>query len=498
MELQQAITQFKRLQKEKRAYAHAIDIIFTDGVTAASERSWEGRASVLEVLNARAREIFINDEVGMLLSFLREHIDELDEVTAREVTVLSRQYDRICKIPAEEYVAFKVLVSEAEAVWPKAKNTADFALFEPYLEQIVAYNRRFAAYIAPDKPPYDALLDDFEYGMTGEELDRFMALLKERLLPLIAEISALPQEKDPFAGMHFDLEKQKELSAWLMEKMGLDRSFAVLSTSEHPFSTAFHRNDVRMTTHYYEEDFRLSMYSVIHEGGHSLYEHNIDESLMQSALGHGESAGLHESQSRFYENYIGKSKEFIAFVLPKLRELFPEQFAGVTAERLYRSVNQVRSGPLRLDADELTYPIHILIRYEMEKRMIDGTLSVHEVPQEWNRLYRKYLGVEVPDDGKGVLQDCHWSDGGFGYFPTYALGSAYGAQMYRAMQEDLDVSSAVASGDLAPVTAWLKEHIHRFGYRYDPAELVRRACGDFDPSSYVAYLEEKFRRIYGI
>lgn len=498
MELNIAVERLKKLQKERRAYRHALDIVFTDGVTAAPEKSWEGREAILEVLNARVREIFINDEVGALLSFLREHIGELDEITAREVTILSREYDRVCRIPADEYIQFKVLVGQAEAIWPKAKTTSDFELFAPYLERIVETNRRFAGYIAPEKVPYDALLDDFEYGMSSQTLDKFMELLKQRLLPLIAKINTVPQIEDPFAGMTFDLEAQKKLSHYLMELMGLDESFVTLSTSEHPFSTAFHRNDVRMTTHYYEDDFQPSMYSVIHEGGHSLYEHNIDDSLMGSVLGHGESAGLHESQSRFYENYIGKSREFISLVLPKLKELFPAQFKDITDDELYRVINRVQPGALRLDADELTYPFHILIRYELEKRMIDGTLAVRDVPQEWNRLYKEYLGVDVPDDGKGVLQDCHWSDGGFGYFPTYALGSAYGAQMYQAMNRGVDVRGTVARGELATVTAWLKEHVHRCGYLYDPAEAVRQACGEFDPIHYVNYLEEKFSAIYGI
>ena len=284
-----------------------------------------------------------------------------------------------------------------------------------------------------------------------------------------------------------------------MEVMGLDRNYCGIAETEHPFTTNFNNKDVRITTHYYENDLVSSMYSVIHEGGHALYELGADDCYNFTVLQGGVSMGIHESQSRFYENIIGRSHAFIHAIFPKVKELFPEQLADVDEAMFYRAVNKAQPSLIRTAADELTYANHIMIRYELEKQLIGGTLEVKDVPAAWNRLYKEYLGVDVPNDTMGCLQDTHWAGGMIGYFPSYALGSAYGAQMLVKMQEDLgDVYTDVAKGDLSKVTAWLKEHIHCHASFKKPGALFEEVCGKFDATYYTDYLTKKFTELYNL
>ena len=280
--------------------------------------------------------------------------------------------------------------------------------------------------------------------------------------------------------------------------MGLDRSHCTIGETEHPYTLEFNNKDVRITTHYHEDNMDFSMYSVIHEGGHAKYELGIADELQYTCLAGGVSMGVHESQSRFYENLIGRSLPFIQAVFPKMKEFFPEQLAGVTAEQFYRAVNKAQPSLIRTEADELTYCLHVMVRYEIEKQLIGGTLAVKDVPETWNRLYKEYLGVDVPDDSQGCLQDSHWSGGSFGYFPSYALGSAYGAQMLRNMEQDMDVWGPVSKGDLSGVSAWLGEKVHRHGGLMEPADVVKNACGPFDPTVFADYLEKKYSQLYAL
>jgi carboxypeptidase Taq len=311
--------------------------------------------------------------------------------------------------------------------------------------------------------------------------------------------AARPQPRTDFLHRTYPVERQRAFSGRVMALMGLDRGRCGIAETEHPFTDGSNKWDVRITTHYHEDDLASSLYSVVHEGGHALYEMGVDDALQFTVLGGGSTMGIHESQSRFYENLIGRSEPFCRALFPIAAELFPEQLADVTEEEFYRAVNQSSPSLIRTEADELTYPMHILVRYEMERRMIGGEVSVKELPALWRELYREYLGVEVPSDREGILQDSHWSGGAFGYFPSYALGSAYGVQMLEAMEREVSVWDAVAAGDLSPVTAWLRERIHRHGKLLRPAELLRSAGVDpFRPECYTDYLKRKFTAIYGL
>ena len=497
--VQQAVNAMKKLQQTQAAYNHALGVLYLDATTAAPSDTWEGRGKTMEIMSQITYDLSANPENGELFSFLEENSDQLDAQTRRELEVLRKNYDQLFKIPAQEYVEYNVLVNDAQAIWEKAKNTDDFALFAPYLEKIVAFNQKFAGYYDPEKLPYDALLNEYEEGINMQTLDAFFAQLRAVIVPLIAKIQRAQPIGDGFLFKHYPVAVQRQFSDYLMEVMGMDRSHCGIAETEHPYTTNFNNKDVRITTHYHEDNLVSSMFSVIHEGGHALYELGADDCYNYTALSGGVSMGIHESQSRFYENIIGRSEAFVRAIFPKAKELFPEQLAGVDAAMFYRAINKAEPGLIRTEADELTYALHVMVRYEIEKQLIGGTLAVKDVPAEWKRLYKEYLGVDVPNDAKGCLQDSHWSGGAIGYFPSYALGSAYGPQLLKKMEEDLgDIWVDVEKGDLSRVTGWLKEHIHRHASFIKPGALFESVCGKFDATYYTDYLTEKYTRLYNL
>ena len=444
MELKQALEQLASLQTKMYAFRCASSSLYLDSVTVAPSDTAQGRGVALGVLAGEQHKLMTDPAVGELLDFLDAHSGELDQLQRRQVEELARSYRQLQRIPADEYMAYAQLTNKASDVWHKAKENNDFAAFQPLLEQLVDVNRRFASYYDPDKAPYDALLNEYERGVDSVYLDRFFAVVRERLVPVIHAIGDREQPDDSFLHRHYPVESQRRFSDYLMDVLGLDRAHCTIGETEHPFTLEFNNKDVRITTHYNEDNMASSMYSVIHEGGHARYELNIADEVQYTCLSGGVSMGVHESQSRFYENIIGRSRPFIQAVFPKLQEFFPQQLCDVTEEQFYRAVNKAQPSLIRIEADELTYCLHIMVRYEIEKQLIGGTLAVKDVPETWNRLYKEYLGVDVPDDKHGCLQDSHWSGGSFGYFPSYALGSAYGAQMLRNMEKEIDVWGPVS------------------------------------------------------
>ena len=498
MELKQALEQLASLQTKMYAFRCASSSLYLDSVTVAPSDTAQGRGVALGVLAGEQHKLMTDPAVGELLDFLDAHSGELDQLQRRQVEELTRSYRQLQRIPADEYMAYAQLTNKASDVWHKAKENNDFAAFQPLLEQLVDVNRRFASYYDPDKAPYDALLNEYERGVDSVYLDRFFAVVRERLVPVIHAIGDREQPDDSFLHRHYPVESQRRFSDYLMDVLGLDRAHCTIGETEHPFTLEFNNKDVRITTHYNEDNMASSMYSVIHEGGHARYELNIADEVQYTCLSGGVSMGVHESQSRFYENIIGRSRPFIQAVFPKLQEFFPQQLCDVTEEQFYRAVNKAQPSLIRIEADELTYCLHIMVRYEIVKQLIGGTLAVKDVPETWNRLYKEYLGVDVPDDKHGCLQDSHWSGGSFGYFPSYALGSAYGAQMLRNMEKEIDVWGPVSRGDLSGVSGWLKERVHQFGGLLTPAEVVQNACGSFDPTVYTDYLANKYSQLYGL
>ena len=494
----ESMRRLRQLEKELYAYNYAIALIDVDEATVAPTESGEGRGEALGVLAGEVSRRLAASELPALLDAV--DAEGPDAQMAAEVRELRRQNSLYARLPAGEYAAAKRLFTDSRTAWAKARSANDFASFAPWLKQCVETRRRWAACFAPEKDPYEVWLDQFQPGLTVARADAFFAALRGAIVPLLQEIRRRGKApRTDFLAGTWPLAQQKALSACIMEVLGLTRDHCVLGETEHPFTQQLYDGDVRITTHYYEEDMVSNLYSVIHECGHALYERNISPALRYTVLAEGNCNGIHESQSRLFENYVGRSRAFLAFLWPRLQELFPGQLRGVTEEDFYRAVNRVQPSLIRTEADELTYALHIMVRYELEKRLLAGTLDVNDLPAEWNRLYREYLGVGVPDDARGVLQDVHWSTGDFGYFPGYALGTAYAAQMVQAMRAQFDFDACCRSGDLRPIQEYLAGHIWQYGKALTPDELIQKACGGpFDPGVFIRYLQEKYRAIYAL
>ena len=499
MTFQQAVEKLNTIEKTLYALGHAQSVLSTDGDTVAPKNSWKGRGMALACLGELTYRQLVNPRTGEVLETILQHRSEADEITFRRAEVLKESYDDLHVLPMDEYIAWRELTNEAGAVWRDAKEKSDWNMFAPYLERILANRRRYAALKSPDQPAYDVLMDNYEKGAAMEMLDPFFRTLRDELSPLIREVASREKPVPAFMRGPWPVDRQRLFSEKIMALEGINPMNCTLGETEHPFTSGDNKWDIRITTHYHEEDPFSSMFSVIHEGGHALYELDIRDDLQFTCLAGGASMGIHESQSRFYENIIARSRAFCTPLLKILKEVFPVQTGSLTEDELYSAINLSGPSLIRTTADELTYPLHVMIRYELEKAMVTGDLSVKDIPGEWNRLYKEVLGVDVPDDRRGALQDSHWSFGGIGYFPSYALGSACGVQMLRQMEKEVDVWGTVAAGDLSPVTAWLADRIHRYGRLKKPKELLAGAMGGpLDAGIYTEYLRNKYMQLYGI
>ncbi len=498
MDVKQALLEIAEMEKKSAAISHAARVLYYDGTTVAPSASAKGRADTFAYLSEEGYKVFVNDRVGELLEFLIEKKSELSHMDAKRIELLKEDYDKTTKVPMDEYISYSVLVNESEDMWKKCKEANDYETFAPYIDKIVALKKKFSGYYDPNKDPYDVWLNEFERGSDAKLFDNFFFEIKKKLVPLIKEISTCPPPDTSFLKGTFPAYKQRAFSNDLMDFLGIDRSRCAIGETEHPFTTGMNYYDCRITTHYHEDNLLSSMYSVIHEGGHALYDMSMDRSLYGTILVDSVSMGIHESQSRFYENIIGRSRAFAGYILPAVKKYF-NGFETVTPDQFYRAVNKSEPSLIRTEADELTYSMHIMIRYEIEQMLFRGEVTSKDLPALWNRLYKEYLGVDVPNDSVGVLQDTHWGSGLFGYFPSYSIGSAYSAQILNAMQKDLDVDQLVGKGEIKPIFEWLQSRIYRFGASMTSAELVESSCGEpFKPHYYTDYLETKLRDVYQI
>ncbi|MFN4213798.1 carboxypeptidase M32 [Exiguobacterium sp.] len=474
--------------KQLRAFDEAISLLYWDMRTQMPEQSAPLRAETIGYLSTEAFKRQTSDSFKRLLNEMEE-TSGLTMTEQRSLQVAKTQYERNAKIPASEYQAYVTLVSEAETAWEKAKDQNDWAMFTPYLKKIITYQRKFADYFGYDAHPYDALLYDFEPGMTVAQLDDLFETLRDELVPLIRNLPAGTASLD----WSMDQKAQERICHDWMRVVNYDLSRGRLDATVHPFEITINRRDVRITTKYDEADFRNALFGTMHEAGHATYEQQIDESLDELGLGGGASMGIHESQSLFFENFVGRSVAFLKSVYPNLQAEHPA-LQAVDFETFYAGVNEAKPSLIRIEADELTYSLHIIIRYELEKALIQGVLTVDEVPEAWNKLYKEYLGVDVPSDAKGVLQDVHWAGGSFGYFPSYALGLIYAAQLTEALKgEHPDFETWVATGEFAPIKQWLETNVHRHGKTLTPNELIRAVTGeDISVRPLVRYLTAKY------
>lgn len=497
MDINTAKKELALWQRKLSAYYHAMGAIQYDGATVAPKDTADNRAVSLGILSEECYKLSTGEATVAMLEFLDANKESLSDAERRIVYLALKDIRELQKIPMNEYIEYRELLVMSEDVWHRAKENDDVASFLPYLEKIFDTERRFALYCAPDKAPYDYCLNKYEDGLDMARCDEFFAALRGSIVPLIEEIKSLPAPSTDILKGDFPVALQKELSLYLMDLLCIDKGRCGIGETEHPFTTSLgSHKDVRITTNYDEGDFSSSMFSVIHEGGHALYDLNSAPEYAYTLLDGGVSMGIHESQSRFYENLIGRSKPFIELVFPKIQELF--SLEGHTADELYRAVNAAMPSFIRTEADEVTYCLHVMVRYEIEKRVMANELAVADIPAEWKRLYKEYLGVDVPNDREGMLQDSHWSGGAIGYFPSYALGTAYSAQLFAKMKESVPVDECIAKGDLSPLNEWNREHIWRYGSLKTPKELLSNALGaEFDPRYFVEYLSEKYKKLYG-
>ena len=468
-----------------------------DNETLAPEEAGKYTARVQGALSEAYQEIMTGEKIKRLLEQCRKETG-LSEAEGGIIREAQEEYDRLVRIPPKEYRAYQELVAESARVWAKAKEQQDFAAFAPVLKEIIFYQKRFAGYRAKDgQKLYDVMLDDYEKGFSMKKLDEFFGLLKEELVPFLKKVTQSRTEiRDDFLTGDYPEEKQRELAEFLAEYVGFDFKRGVLAQSAHPFTTNLHNHDVRLTTHY-KKRVDSSLFSVIHEAGHGIYELGVADELTQTLAGQGASMGMHESQSRFFENMIGRNEAFWEPIYKKLQELFPKELGKVSREEFVRAVNKVQPGLIRTEADELTYSLHVLVRYELEKMLIEENLNVEKLPELWADKYEEYLGVRPQNPAEGVLQDIHWAQGSFGYFPSYALGSAFAAQMLQFMKKSMDFEELLRKGEIEVIRHVLKRHIHRFGKMRDSRQLLRDMTGeDFEPRYYVEYLKEKYSRLY--
>lgn len=496
------VSAFKRLEHQIRQKRYLMSVLEFDGETVAPANGAAARADAMGALAGEMHELLCSEGAVELVAGLSEEeaAGNLDAQTGLELRVFARDQREARAIPTEEEVAWSRLTSEANAVWHRAKLADDWASFEPYVERIVASCRRRAAALDPTRDAYDVLLDQYERGMDSAAYDAFFDQVRSAVVPLVREIAQRDEPDLPFRRARVAAPVQLDIARELLALEGLDMDGVALAEVEHPFSDGFAPGDVRVTTHLYENDALSNVFSILHEGGHAIYEQNVDPAFAYTCLDEGASMGIHESQSRFFENSIGRSRAFAPALLKVMRRHAPEVYGDVTEDDLYRASNLAHPQLIRMEADELTYPLHIMIRYDIERALFAGEARVSDIPALWRELTRSYLGLEVPSDALGCLQDTHWSGGSFGYFPSYALGSAYGAQYLDAMgRVGIDVDAACTAGDLAPVRAWLRENIWRHGRSKDAPELIADACGaPFDATFYCDYLVRKFTALYGL
>jgi carboxypeptidase Taq len=410
-------------------------------------------------------------------------------------------YERAVKLPEDFVQEFALAKSKAFESWMKAREAADFSLFRDDLTRIVELNRKKADYLGYEGSPYDALLDAYERGMTAEELRDLFGRLGPAQSAIVEEITASPNQPDcGFLKQEWPEEGQWQMSVRVLSDMGYDFDAGRQDKSPHPFSTSFGLKDVRVTTRFSSEELFAGLMGSIHEGGHALYGQGHDPADARTPLAEGASLGIHESQSRMWENIIGRSRPFWRRYLPAMREAFPGRLDDVSAEQLYRAATRVQPSFIRVEADECTYNLHIIIRFEIEVELVEGRLGVSDVPEAWNSRVKQYLGLDVPNDALGCLQDIHWSHGSMGYFPTYALGNLYAAQLFEALERDLpEVWDRVGEGSFASIVDWLREKVHRHGRRKLPREIIHDATGSApDSQPYIRYLESKYGEAYGI
>jgi len=504
-------SEYKRLIEKNKSIiilGTAESIIQWDMETMMPSKGVQLRSEQLALLSEIHHKMSTNPAIGKLLDSIRKHpeYEKFTEVEKRNVHLIKKNYDEQTKLPTKLVKAIAKQQAITVNVWKKAKSAKDYGMFKPELENLTQLNMEAAEIfmkVKQTKTPYDALLDIYEPKMTSEATAKVFRELEQGLERLLSKIEASrnPIHSKPRS---VPLEKQKEVANLLMKTLGYEtppspNASGRLDETEHPFTNGYY-DDVRITTHYHVDNFASSIFSVLHETGHALYEQGLPKNWEYQSVGSACSMGVHESQSRLYENIVGRSEEFWTTLFPKMKSLAAPSLSDLDMSDFVRSVNAVQPSKIRIEADEVTYCLHIIIRFQIERDLFANKINVNELPTVWNEKYQKILGVEIENDSEGVMQDTHWASGLYGYFPTYALGNVYTGQMVSAMQrQNEDWRTQIAEGNLENLRKWLKDHIYAYGNLYDPADLIKKATGsELTVKPYLNYLEEKVNKLYGL
>ncbi|TAH73783.1 MAG: carboxypeptidase M32 [Anaerolineaceae bacterium] len=485
------------------AFQTARNLFEWDDQTVAPFEAADYTSKVVGIISDEYMKCLINDDVRKLIKKLSEE-KEQDELTDKEKAIikeLNKTYEQLESIPPEEYRAFNELALVSNRAWTKAKKDNNYEYFAPYLKKIIEYKKKFAGYRAKkNQDPYEVLLGDFEECFGIKELDVFFDKIKSEIVPLLKQISKKSDTIDKsYNFLKYDVNKQKAFCKYLSGYLGFDFNRGVIAESAHPFTLDLHNHDVRITNNYKENNLESAMFSIIHETGHALYEMNIDDSLTQTPVGSGTSMGMHESQSRLFENIIGRSEAFWAPIYSKLVETYPENLKNISLEHFLKGINKAEPSLIRTEADELSYPLHVIIRYEIEKAIFAGDADVDKLPELWNKKYQEYLGLTPTNDAEGILQDIHWSYGEFGYFPSYAIGSAISSQLYAKIKEVMPVDEYLKEGNITPIREFLRDSIHKYGATKNTNQILKDITGEeFNADYYVEYLKEKYESLYSL
>lgn len=491
------VKDFKEYLSKIEYLSNALALADWDMRVGMPKKGADSRSNMIAYISGEIYKLQTSDTMKKYIEYF-ESQDDLDEIMKAAVKNCRKIYDQTKKIPEDRYTEFVKVASKSGVAWEEAKEKSDFSIFQPYLEKVVEFKKEFIGYWGYEGDRYNTLLDFYEPGITVERLDKVFGELKDAIVDILAKVKGSSVKvKSDFFNKKFPKEQQADFNIMLLKKIGYDFDAGRLDESVHPFTTDFGNKDVRITTHYYENEFRSAVFSCLHEGGHGIYEQDIPDDLEGTLLNEGASMGIHESQSRFYENILGRSINFWRYFYPEVQKRF-EQFEGISLEDFYRGINEVKPSLIRIEADELTYSLHVIIRYEIEKELVNGRVEVKDLPVLWNVKYKEYLGVEPSKDSEGVLQDVHWSDGSFGYFPSYALGNLYGAQFLGKLLKDVpDLYARIEAGDFAVIHSWLKDNIHKHGSVKKPAELIKLITGEeLNASYFIEYLKNKYSKVY--
>ncbi|HXF98088.1 MAG TPA: carboxypeptidase M32 [Gaiellaceae bacterium] len=489
--MQRALGELRERLAEIEDLKRARSVLLWDAEVWMPPGGVDARSTQLATLERVIHERRTAPRLGRLLDELEPYRASLppEHVDACLLRVARRELERRIRVPAELAAELASTAARSYAAWVAAREEGDFAAFRPWLERMLELRLRWVECFAPYDDPYDVLLDEHEEGLRAEEVRRVFAVLQPELAALVA---AHAEEGEGVLRGPFPVEAQEALSRELLERMGVRWDEFRLDRTAHPFEVTFGPHDVRLTTRYAEDDLN-ALFTALHEGGHGLYEWGSDPALDRTPLAGGASAVLHESQSRLWENVVGRSPAFWRWFYPRVQEAFPERLGGIPLEAFVREVNRVRRSFVRVDADETSYGLHVILRFELEQALVSGRLAVAELPEAWNSRFRELLGLEVPDDRLGVLQDAHWAGGTFGYFPTYLLGSVLAVQVWERAREAVPgVEEQIGRGELQGLHGWLRERLYALGGRFPPAETIERVVGGpLDPEPYLAYLRGK-------